>query len=72
VRDFGIVYIAWNDLGFYSGYWEREPDGPPADLEEMPHTASPAEAVRWGRSRARRVFDQAGVRSEALLLGRDG
>jgi hypothetical protein len=64
LRDFGVVYIAWNEaMNFYHGFWEREPDGPPANMEDMPATPSLAEAVDWGRCRARKVlirpeFDQ--------------
>ena len=37
-------------------YWDREPDGPPAMLEQQTGLATVEDAVDWGLARARRVY----------------
>jgi len=54
-RGRGVVFLAWDDEGYW-GYWDLEPDGPPTALEEYPPSASAAEVVSWGRERAPRVL----------------
>lgn len=62
----GTVFIAervpFGAQPFFSGYWDGEPDGPPAVLEEMPETSDVDEAIAWGRPRAEvilvRVLDR--------------
>jgi len=81
-RRHGTVFIA-EDIGApspprFSGYWEAEPDGPPAVLEQMPRTADLGQAIDWGRARAEivlvrvvgRDYFTAGVRDPAGDLSR--
>lgn len=56
----GTVFIA-EDIHarrspWFFGYWEAEPDRPPALLEDMPDTADLDEAISWGRARAEVVL----------------
>lgn len=58
----GTVYLAYQmhpeqlRTATWSGYWERSPDGPPANLERSPSFASVRDAIRWGRDRSDRVL----------------
>ena len=53
----GTVYVAWDsEEGFYWGYWDLLPDGPPQPLEQCPPSPDLQTVVDWGRARARRVI----------------
>jgi hypothetical protein len=54
-RGSGVVFLAWDDVGYW-GYWDLEPDGPPTALEECPPSASAAEVVSWGLERTPNVL----------------
>lgn len=61
----GTVHIAEDLLAGtpprFSGYWDREPDGPPAMLEAMPDTQDVDAAIAWGRRRAEVVIVRLGA-----------
>ena len=55
----GTVWIAYHgQMGapHWTGYWDQEPNGPPAMLEQGPGWSAAREAIAWGLQRSTRVL----------------
>ena len=68
----GTVWLAFDgrpDVLHWFGYWDQEPNGPPAMLENGPGWASAKEAILWGLQRTGRVFIRVDDHSEYWWAG---